>query len=91
MLKGGAPHIQRQIEALCRIFDKGENLGSERLEGLVSADEPGPWEHDLQLLLQAFRLVAKQNGTDPFLARGNKHRAKRARTDGVAYRLPRAA
>src|SRR2546422_861271 len=43
LLKGGAAHIERQVEPERRRFDEADHLGDPLLEVLVAADQGPPW------------------------------------------------
>src|SRR3989449_9947333 len=86
LLKGGAAHIERQVEPERRRFDEANYLGDPLLEVLVAADQGRPGKAVLELAHQRLGLVAQQNGAHAFAGGGDQDRAERAFADGGADR-----
>ena len=68
MLEGGAPNIERQVEAQRRRLHKPDYLGDDLLKHRVAADEIRQRESILQISSQQIRVVSKQNGANAEVA-----------------------
>jgi hypothetical protein len=91
LLKRGPAHVQRQIQANTRRFDKADHLGNELLEFAVVADQIGTGEPVLQIACKFVGIVAQENGTDAPVAFGNEDRPEGAFANGETYGCPIAA
>src|SRR5258708_23972096 len=90
-LEGGAAHIERQIEAEGRSFDEADDTRYKRFVVPVGSDQAGSGETILELAHQFFRVVAKKDRGNTFLARRDEDGAKGYFTDGKTNLLVRAA
>ena len=76
LLKRGALHIQRQVQADRRRFDKTDHPGNQLLELLIGANQIGAPEPVLQIADQLLWIIAQQNRAHSALTLRHQNRAE---------------
>src|SRR6185437_5970403 len=84
LLERRAAQVERQVETDGGRLDEADDLGDQRLEHRIAADEAGLRKAVLKRAGQRIRVVAEQDGADAALAAGDQDRAERTFADGEA-------
>ncbi|MOA20804.1 hypothetical protein D3C78_1412690 [compost metagenome] len=82
LLKCGAAYIQWQVQANRRGFNKADDLGNQRFERLIGANQIGSPELVLQITDQLVRIIAEQNRANPAFTLRHQNRTQRTLADG---------
>src|SRR5258708_9932347 len=82
--KGGAAHVEREVEADLGRLDETDNFGDPALECVVAADQVRFGKSVLELLHQGVRIVGKGDGADAFFRGRDKDGTERAFAHGEA-------
>ena len=91
LLKRGPAHVQRQLQAKTRRFDKADHRGNELLEFAVVADQIGTGEPVLLIECKFVGIVAQESGADAPVACGHEDRPEAAFANGETDGCPMAA